>query len=131
MFGPIDRCIFLVWVRQYLVLALAPGDIFVMGHLSSHNVKCVREAIESVGAEVRYLPPNSSELNPIGSSEIEQRRLLARCIHQRAILHPQSVDGIHHLGRHSTEDLGATCSPICRNSSGVRPCLGFFSVCFV
>ena len=111
MFGPINGCIFLVWVRQHLVLALAPGDIVVMDHLSSHNVKGVREAIESVGAEVRYLPPYSPELNPIGASEIEQRRLLARCIPQRAILHPQPVDGIHHPGRHSTEDLDAPQPP--------------------
>ena len=110
MFGPIDRCIFLVWVWQHLVLALAPGDIVVMDHLSSHNVKCIREAIESVGAEVRYLPPYSPELNRIGSSEIEQLRLLARCIDQRAILHPQPVDGIHHPVRHSTEGLDAPSS---------------------
>ena len=94
MFGPIDRCIFLVWVWQHLVLALAPGDIVVMDHLSSHNVKCVREAIESVGAEARYLPPYSPELNPIGSSEIEQRRLLAWCIPQRA--DPASAAGRRH-----------------------------------
>ena len=36
--GPINGCIFLAWLRQHLVLTLAPGDIVVMDHLSSHNV---------------------------------------------------------------------------------------------
>jgi len=61
--GPFNGCIFLAWVRQHLVLTLAPGDIVVMDHLSSHKVKGVREAIESVGTEVRYLPPCSPNMN--------------------------------------------------------------------
>ena len=36
-----------------------------MDNLSSHKVAGVREAIESVGASVRYLPPYSPDLNPI------------------------------------------------------------------
>ena len=63
--GPINGCIFLAWLRQHLVPTLAPGDIVVMDQLSSHKVKGVREAIESVGTEVRYLPPYSSDLNLI------------------------------------------------------------------
>ena len=44
---------FLAWLRQHLVPTLAPGNIVVMDQLSSHKVKGVREAIESVGTEVR------------------------------------------------------------------------------
>ena len=61
--GPFNGCIFLAWVRQHLVLTLAHGDIVVMDHLSSHKVKGVREAIESVGTEVRYLPTCSPNMN--------------------------------------------------------------------
>ena len=64
--GPtVNGCIFLAWVWQHLVPMLVPGDIVVMDHLSSHQVKGVRKAIESVVAEVRYLPPYSPYLNPI------------------------------------------------------------------
>ncbi len=62
--GPINGQIFLAWVRQHLVSSLTPGDVVVMDNLSSHKVKGVREAIESVGAEVRYLPPYSPDLAP-------------------------------------------------------------------
>jgi transposase len=44
---------------------LRPGDIVVMDNLSSHKVAGVREAIEAVCSEVRYLPPYSPDLNPI------------------------------------------------------------------
>ena len=36
-----------------------------MDNLSSHKVKGVVEAIESVGAEVHFLPPYSPDLNPM------------------------------------------------------------------
>ena len=36
-----------------------------MDNLSSHKVSGVREAIESVGAQLWYLPPYSPDFNPI------------------------------------------------------------------
>jgi transposase len=63
--GAINGPIFRAWVEQQLVPTLSPGDIVVMDNLSSHKVKGVREAIEAAGAELRYLPPYSPDLNPI------------------------------------------------------------------
>lgn len=63
--GPINGHIFLAWGQQHLLPTLTPGDIVVMENMSSHKVQGVREAIESVGAEVRYFPPYSPDLNPI------------------------------------------------------------------
>ena len=37
----------------------------VIDNLSSHKVSGVKEAIESVGAKVLYLPPYSPDFNPI------------------------------------------------------------------
>lgn len=48
-----------------------------MDNLSSHKVAGVREAIEAAGAELRYLPPYSPDLNVAGS----QRR-------GQVLLHP-------------------------------------------
>ena len=36
-----------------------------MDNLSSHKVVGVKEAIEAMGASVRYLPPYSPDFNPI------------------------------------------------------------------
>lgn len=41
------------------------GDIVVMDNLSSHKVAGIHKAIQSAGAQVKYLPPYSPDLNPI------------------------------------------------------------------
>jgi len=63
--GAINGALFLAWVEQVLVPTLRPGDIVVMDNLGSHKVAGVRAAIEATGAELRYLPPYSPDLNPI------------------------------------------------------------------
>ena len=63
--GPINGAAFLAWVQKILVPQLRPGDIVVMDNLGSHKVAGVRAAIEAVGAQLRYLPPYSPDLNPI------------------------------------------------------------------
>jgi transposase len=63
--GAINGELFLEYVKQQLVPTLRKGDIVVMDNLSSHKVAGVKEAIESVGAGVLYLPPYSPDFNPI------------------------------------------------------------------
>jgi transposase len=61
--GPINRDAFQAYIDQVLVPELKPGDIVIMDNLSSHKGKKVREAIETVGATLLYLPPYSPDLN--------------------------------------------------------------------
>jgi len=63
--GPMDGALFLAYVREFLCPTLKPGDVVIADNLSSHKVAGVREAIEAVGATIRYLPPYSPDLNPI------------------------------------------------------------------
>jgi transposase len=63
--GPINGISFLAYVRQALVPTLSPGDIVIMDNLGSHKVAGVREAIETAGATLLYLPPYSPDLDPI------------------------------------------------------------------
>lgn len=56
---------FLAYVEQQLVPTLNQGDLVVMDNLSSHKQAGVRDAIESVGADLMFLPPYSPDLNPI------------------------------------------------------------------
>lgn len=74
--GPINGELFLAWVTQHLVPQLNQGDIVVMDNLSSHKVKGVREVIEATGAEARYLPPYSPDLNPIELAFSKLKKLL-------------------------------------------------------
>lgn len=63
--GAINGDVFLAYVRQQLVPTLQQGDLVIMDNLSSHKRVGVREAIESAGASLAYLPPYSPDFNPI------------------------------------------------------------------
>ena len=63
--GAINGELFLAYVEQELVPTLRKGDMVVMDNLSWHKVAGVKKAMESVGAQVLYLPPYSPDLNPI------------------------------------------------------------------
>jgi transposase len=82
--GAVNGDIFLAYIRQMLVPSLRPGDIVVMDNLSSHKVAGVRQAIEAAGAELRYLPPYSPDLNPIeqvfAKLKALLRKIAARCV---------------------------------------------------
>lgn len=74
--GGIDGASFRAWVEQHLAPILKVGDIVVMDNLSSHKVPGVRAAIETAGAELRYLPPYSPDLNPIEPAFSKFKKLL-------------------------------------------------------
>ena len=57
--------VFRAYVRHVLLPILQPGDIVVLDNLSAHKDNESLQLIESVGAEVRFLPPYSPDLNPI------------------------------------------------------------------
>jgi transposase len=76
--GPIDGASFRAYVEQCLVPMLRPGDIVVMDNLASHKVAGIREAIEAAGAELRYLPPYSPDLNPIEQFFAKLKALLRK-----------------------------------------------------
>ena len=63
--GPMNGELFLAYVEQCLVPTLKPNDIVVVDNLTSYKVSGVAEAIEAVGATLRYLPQYSPDLNPI------------------------------------------------------------------
>jgi transposase len=63
--GATDTACFETYVERCLVPTLRPGDIVVMDNLSCHKTAEVARLIGSAGAEVRYLPAYSPDLNPI------------------------------------------------------------------
>jgi transposase len=63
--GAMHGAAFLAYVEQVLVPTLIPGEIVIMDNLPAHKPAAVRNAIEAVGAELRFLPPYSPDFNPI------------------------------------------------------------------
>ncbi len=56
---------FAVWVEEALAPTLTPGDIVICDNLSVHKNVVARKVIEARGAELRFLPAYSPDLNPI------------------------------------------------------------------
>lgn len=63
--GAMDGPSFMAYVEQVLAPTLHKGDIIFMDNLRTHKIAGVREALEAVGAKVRYLPAYSPDFNPI------------------------------------------------------------------
>ena len=63
--GATNTACFEAYVGRCLAPALRPGDIVVMDNLSCHKTAEVSRLIAAAGAEVRYLPAYSRDLNPI------------------------------------------------------------------
>ena len=76
--GAMDGAAFLAYVTCVLAPTLRKGDIVFMDNLRTHKVAGVREAIEAVGAELRYLPAYSPDLNPIENAYSKLKALLRK-----------------------------------------------------
>ncbi len=76
--GPMNGDVFLAYVEQQLLKTLKPHDVVIMDNLSSHKRAGVKEAIESVGAQLAYLPPYSPDLNPIELAFSKLKTLLRK-----------------------------------------------------
>ena len=80
--APMNRDIFLAYLRECLVPTLVAGDIVIMDNLPSHKVAGVRETIEAAGAKLIYLPPYSPDLNPIEMAFSKLKALLRKAAEQ-------------------------------------------------
>lgn len=77
--GAVNGEAFLAYVEQCLAPTLKRGDIVIMDNVPSHKVEGVEEAIEAVGASLRYLPPYSPDLNPIETAYSAFKTFLRKC----------------------------------------------------
>ena len=74
--GAMTGDLFVAYVRQVLAPAPRPGDVVVWDNLACHRRAEARAAVEAAGAEVRFLPPYSPDLNPIELAFATLKRLL-------------------------------------------------------
>lgn len=63
--GATDASVFRQYVRHVLAPTLRRGDIVVCDNLGAHHDSQSREVIEACGAQLRFLPAYSPDLNPI------------------------------------------------------------------
>lgn len=63
--GAADTAAFVIYIGRVLCPTLKRGDIVVMDNLSVHKSPEVVSLVEAAGAQVRFLPAYSPDLNPI------------------------------------------------------------------
>src|SRR5437667_4502439 len=63
--GAMNGATFVAYLKRCLVPTLKRGDVVMLDSLPAHRVAGVREAIETAGATLRYLPKYPPDLNPI------------------------------------------------------------------
>lgn len=76
--GAMNGATFEAYVEGVLAPELEPGDVVVMDNLASHKSGRVIEAIEAVGARVKFLPPYSPDLNPIEKTWSKVKEFMRR-----------------------------------------------------
>jgi transposase len=108
--GATDGDVFRTYVREVLAPQLRAGDVVVMDNLSPHKASGVREAIECVGATLRYLPPYSPDFNPIENLWSKVKGVLRS-------LAARGVDTLH-------DAIGAALSTVTP-----ADCTGYFRHC--
>lgn len=112
--GPMTGELFRAYVEQFLAPTLAPGDIVVMDNLPAHKVGGVAGLIAARGAELRYLPPYSPDLNPIEQMFAKLKALLRKAS-------ARSVDALWNtIGLLLDTFPAAECTNYLRNSGYVR-----------
>ena len=63
--GATNTEVFQAYVREILVPTLRAGDIVVLDNLGAHKNEATLALITATGAETRFLPPYSPDLNLI------------------------------------------------------------------
>jgi len=63
--GPMDTAAFETYIAKVLAPTLQVGDIVLLDNLSAHKAEVIRKVVEARGAQLEFLPPYSSDFNPI------------------------------------------------------------------
>lgn len=63
--GATNTEVFETFVEKLLVPELKGNEIVILDNLSSHKGEKVNDMVTATGAELRFLPPYSPDLNPI------------------------------------------------------------------
>lgn len=105
--GAMNGEAFLAYVEQCLVPMLKRRDIVVADNVSFHKVAGVEQAIQTVGASLRFLPQYSPEFNPI-----------------ELVFHPLKVE-LRKAAERTIEGLRRSVGSFIR---GLKPseCVGYF-----
>jgi transposase len=92
--GAMNGEAFLAYIEQCPAPTLGRRDTVVADNVTFHKVAGVEEAIQARGAELRYLPQYSPDLNPIElvfhPLKALLRKAVERTVNGRSLLHSRT-----------------------------------------
>ena len=86
--GPMNGAWFVSCIKQVVTATLTSGEVAMLNDLPAHKGAAVRRVIKAVGAQLLFLPPYSSDANPIENGLLQTHRTPAqgrRLLHQRIL----------------------------------------------
>ena len=63
--GSLNATAFEIFIKEYLLPALKPGQVVIMDNFRVHKSKKASDLLYSEGNDILFLPPYSPQLNPI------------------------------------------------------------------
>lgn len=63
--GTCDTLLFNLWIEEFLVPELKPGQVVILDNATFHKSEKTRKLVEEAGCTLLFLPPYSPDLNPI------------------------------------------------------------------
>ncbi|MBS0624118.1 MAG: transposase [Verrucomicrobia bacterium] len=63
--GTCNTGLFNTWLEKMVVPQLQPGQVLILDNASFHQSEESKKLVEAAGCKLMFLPPYSSDLNPI------------------------------------------------------------------
>jgi len=108
--GAVNGAVFYGYLQQCVVPTLKPGDVLFMDNLSAHKVTGIEALIRACGAHLIYLPPYSSDFNPIELAWSKVKTILRRL---KARTFPDLIEALKQallaITPHDIQDWFAHC----------------------
>ncbi len=80
--GYCDSALVELWMQEFLIPQLKPGQVVVLDNASFHKSTRLRESIEQAGCKVLFLPPYSPDLNKIEKFWAQLKHYLRKTLNQ-------------------------------------------------
>ena len=62
--GTCDTKLFNLWLKDFLIPELKPGQVVIMDNATFHKSKYAQQLIEQAGCHILFFPPYSPNLKP-------------------------------------------------------------------
>ena len=105
---------FVEYLEKVLIPTLHEGDIVIMDNMRSHHVKKVAEVLQKAKIQLLYLPPYSSDFNPIEKMWSKMKAIMRKMkIRDCTLLHDAVNKAIGYVSLSDCKGWFRSCGVYC------------------